>query len=116
MEADLSRYHQIDYRDRWRLDEHGRPRLTLRMIAVRVRHLPLDSATAIAVNGEPGWDRLHVLTADVWSALTGKEHPALAVARKSRGKFLSAERVKAILAARRRARERKRKIEAGEIT
>ena len=48
VEADLSRYHHIDYRDRGRFGPDGRRLLTLRMILVRVRHLPPESATAIA--------------------------------------------------------------------
>lgn len=116
MEADLSRYYGIDYRDRWRQDEIGRPRLTLRMIAVRVRHLPPDSAVVVAINGEPGWTRDQVLTADVWSALAGKEHAALAAARKSQGRTMTAEFLNALGAARRRLRERKQKIASGEIT
>ncbi len=116
MEADLSRYYGIDYRDRWRLDEHGHPRLTLRMILVRLRHLPGDSATAIATKGEPEWTRLEVLITDLWSAWAGKEHPAIAKARRSSRRFQPAERLRAFGDARRRRRERKRKIAAGEIT
>jgi hypothetical protein len=74
VEADLSRFHQIDYRDRWRFDEHGR-RLTLRMIAVRVRHLPADSATAMALGGS-GWTVGDFLAADQFRALAGQAHPA----------------------------------------
>lgn len=117
MEADLARYYQTDIRDRWRTDEHGRPRLTLRMIAVRIRHLPPDSATATALNdGEQVWARRDVLTADLYNALTGKEHPLLADARRSAEKKPDSAWSRAIAAAKARINERKRKIEAGEIT
>lgn len=117
MEADLARYYHVDLLDRWRTDLEGRPLLTLRQIAVRVRHLPPDSAVAVALNGgEAGWTRDQVLLTDIWSTWNGKEHPALALARRSRGRIPTAERLRRLVAARRRARDRRRRIARGEIT
>jgi hypothetical protein len=67
MEADLSRYHRIDLRDLWRTDDDGNPRLTLRQVWARLRHLPRDSAFAILDNGgtEP-WSISDHLAADLW--------------------------------------------------
>lgn len=117
MEADLQRFYGVDYRDRWRPDEHGRPRLTLRRLHVLVAHLPPDSATAAVVgDGEPGWSRSDVLLTDLWSAWTGKEHPRIARARRSHGRPVSADRMRRLREARARARDRRRRIESGEIT
>jgi hypothetical protein len=115
VEADLTRYYQVDIRDRWRYDEHDRPLLTLRRLSVLIRHLPDDSATAVAINGEPGWTRGEVLLADLWSAFTGKEHPALGRARKS-SKAKSASWITRIATARARLARRRHRIESGEIT
>ena len=111
MEVDLSRYHQIDYRDRWRFDENGCRKLTLRMIAVRVKHLPADSATAIATGGT-GWTLTDHLLADVFHATGGNPHPWKP--KQAKGSDPAREKVKQ--AARARARERQRAIDAGEIT
>jgi hypothetical protein len=111
VESDLSRYHHIDYRDRWRRDSGGRRRLTLRMISVRIRHLPPDSATAIALGG-PGWRLEHYLAAHLFHATAGKPHPMLPKPEKA----ASAERDKKIRKAKARARERQRALDAGEIT
>ena len=110
-EADLSRYHHIDYRDRWRFGPDGRRLLTLRMILVRVRHLPPESATAIAYGG-PGWQLSDFLLAHLFHATTGKPHPALP----AHSPIASPEREKSLRAGRARARERQRAIDAGEIT
>lgn len=112
VEADLSRYHGIDYRDRWRFDVEGRRRLTLRMIRVRVTHLPPDSAVHKALGG-PGWSVNDYLTADVFHANSGKPHPA-----RPSGKSAvveSPERRRKVRDARRRARARRKAIERGEI-
>lgn len=111
VESDLSQYHQIDYRDRWRFDPNGRRLLTLRMIAVRVRRLPPDSACAIESGGS-GWRIGDYLLAHLFQATTGKPHPALPEA----SPIASPAREKALRAGRARARERQRAIDAGEIT
>ena len=111
MEVDLSRYHQIDYRDRWRFDENGRRKLTLRMIAVRVKHLPADSATAIATGGT-GWTLTDHLLADVFHAAGGNPHPW----KPKQDKGSDPAHQKAKQAAKGRQRERQRAIDAGEIT
>jgi len=119
VEADLSRFHGIDIRDRWRF-EHGRRVLTLRMIAVRVRHLPADSAVrTLERDGQPAWNLEHVLLAHVWQAAAHSKtpHPALASAAKrvDRARQTSPERRAAMANARQRAAERRRRIEAGEL-
>ena len=112
MEVDLSRYHNgLDYRDRWRFDSEGRRKLTLRMIAVRVKHLPADSATAIATGGT-GWTLTDHLIADVFHATSGNPHPW----KPAQAKGSDPAREKAKQAAKARARERQRAIDAGEIT
>jgi len=111
VESDLSRYHQIDYRDRWRFDADGARKLTLRMIAVRVKHLPPDSATAIATGGT-GWTLADHLLADVYHVTAHEVHPW----KPKQDKGSDPEREKAKRAARARARERQRAIDAGEIT
>jgi hypothetical protein len=111
VEVDLSRYHQIDYRDRWRFDENGARKLTLRMIAVRVKHLPADSATAKATGGT-GWTLTDHLLADVFHATGGNPHPW----KPKQAKGSDPERAKRVRAAKARARERQRAIDAGEIT
>jgi len=111
VESDLSRYHNIDYRDRWRFDPNGRRKLTLRMIAARVRHLPPDSATAIA-SGGAGWTTGDYLLAHVFQAMSGEPHPALP----KTPRVADPVRARRLREARARARERQRAIDAGEIT
>lgn len=69
-----------DIRDLWRYDEHGRRRLTLRMIYVRVLHLPATSALAIDANGgKMPWSLTDHLLADLWyldaKQLAGRKAP-----------------------------------------
>lgn len=68
MEADLDRFYQRDLRDLWRGS------LTLRQIAVRLRHLPADSAIRRALD-IPDWSTTDYLLSDVVHALTGQPHP-----------------------------------------
>lgn len=111
VEADLSRYHHIDYRDRWRFDDQGRRRLTLRMIAARVRHLPPESATAVSLGGA-AWSTTDYLLSDLFHATAGAPHPS----RPKPGRRVdSPERLKKKQAALRRRRERQRAIAAGEL-
>jgi len=111
VESDLSRYHNIDYRDRRRFDPDGRRKLTLQMIAVRVRYLPPDSATARA-EGSSGRTDVEVLLMDLYGAMTGEQHPRYP----KDSKAVDPEREKHLRAARIRAHERQRAIDAGEIT
>ncbi|OCH81004.1 hypothetical protein A9310_19785 [Gordonia sp. UCD-TK1] len=86
MEADMSRFHQLDLRDLWRRDEQGRPRLTYRMVYVRVKALPATSALAINANGgKRPWTVSEYLLADLWELQANrgikrgarpKRHPA----------------------------------------
>ena len=111
MESDLSQYHHIDYRDRWRFGPDGRRLLTLRMIAVRVSYLPPDAA-CVTKSGGSGWHIGDYLLADLFHATTGKPHPALPTS----SPIANPAREKALRAGRARARERQRAIDAGEIT
>jgi len=111
VEADLSRYHQIRYSNRWRFDPDGRRLLTLREIAVRVKYLPPDSATSIALGGS-GWRLEHFLAAHIFQATTGNPHPALP----TQSPIADPVRAKQMRDAKARARERQRALDAGEIT
>lgn len=67
----------LDYRDRFRFDEDGLRRLTLRQIHVRLAHAPLNSPLAIAQNG----GRLphtgeELLLMDLFEAVTKVRHPS----------------------------------------
>jgi hypothetical protein len=111
VESDLSRYHQIDYRDRWRFDANGSRRLTLRMIHVRLKSLPLDSAVAI-VEGSGGWTLEHYLTAQLWEVQTGEPHPAKPKHEKAIDPQVAQARKAALI----RKREREAAIAEGRIT
>jgi hypothetical protein len=111
VEADLSRYHGLDYRDRWRFDAEGRRVLTLRMISARVKHLPADSATSHALGGS-GWRVGDYLLAHLFQATCGEPHPALPESQI----VADPAREKRRLAGVARAHERQRAIDSGEIT
>lgn len=112
MESDLQVHcNGIDYRDRWRFDENGARRLTLRRIGVLVRHLPIDSATAMAT-GSNGWTLADHLLADVYQAIAREPHPG----KPKQAKGSDPVHEKAKREAKARARERQRAIDAGEIT
>lgn len=127
VEADLQRFFGLDYRDRWRLDERGRPRLTLRRIAVLLlRHPPLEGAVAWLINDQrTPWRREHHQLDDlrllIWSVFAEKgakppidpDRPT--GQRKGRDRN-DPERLRKLADARRRAAERRRLIAAGEIT
>ena len=116
MEADLQRWYQLDYRDRWHPDR--RQRLTLRRLLVLVFRLPGESATMRALNdGKPVIDSLvQIFLADIWqaSAQSKKPHPLIADARQaSKSKRVTADRRVLLAAAKRRARERRMTMEGG---
>lgn len=85
MEADLSQFHNIDLRDRWRRLPDGSRALTLRMLNVRIRRLPPESAVAtIARDNAVHWSNEALLLADIWQAVVPvkpgqqrKPHPRL---------------------------------------
>lgn len=117
MEADLSRYYRIDYRDRWRFDEFGQRLLTLRMIRVRVKHLPPQSALGQALGLDTGWTVGDYLLADVFKALTGKNHPARPKPTKQRRQRVpDRKRAEKLAAAKRRKAAREAAIARGELT
>ena len=84
--------------------------LTLRRLGVLVRHLPVDSSTAMAT-GSTGWTLADHLLADVFHATAGKPHPGLPKV----DEVSDPKHVRAIRDAKARARERQRAIDAGEI-
>ncbi|HEY9314639.1 hypothetical protein [Williamsia sp.] len=98
----------------WRFDEEGRRKLTLRMIFVRIRHLPHTSALAIDSNdGQYPWTLTDHLIADLWALKNrelrgkkGKDHPGRPKVAKS--KQVSPERQRSLTAARRRLAARRR--------
>jgi len=77
---------------------------------VLLSHLPLDSAVARA-EGSSGLSYTEILLMDLWSAKTGKLHPAYP----KNAKAVDPEHEKRVRSARVRARERQRAIDAGEI-
>lgn len=81
------------------------------MIAVRLAHVPFDSATKLALGGT-GWGLEHYLTAHLWHASVGDPHPWLP----GQAKVVDPNRAKAIRGGKQRAAERRRAIAAGEIT
>lgn len=118
VEADLSRYHHLDLRDRYAFDESGRRKLTVRMIAVRVKHLPPESAVMTALrDGRAHWSLTDQLVAHVWQAVArSKEpHPLLADAMRNQPRQIDPRRELRLRAARRRAAKRRARIDAGEL-
>ncbi|AXH47240.1 tail assembly chaperone [Gordonia phage DelRio] len=107
IEADLSRFHHIDYRDRWRRDSDGVRRLTLRMIYVRVLRLPADSALSLHYSeGQSAWDLHAHLIADLIKHMVGVEYTARPVDADDKKRAETAEQ--AAEAERRRAAARER--------
>lgn len=67
----------VRYSDRWRFDEYGSRRLTLREIWVMLKDLPGDSRVVKRLNGgRARWDDGTFLIADLIQVWTGKPHPA----------------------------------------
>ncbi len=115
MEADLARFYGVDVRDRWRRLPDGSRALTLRMIAVRLEHLPPESALAGKVRGgEPHWALEHVLLAHNWQAVTRSKQPhpmmARAARKAARRQVVTPEREGRLREARARARARRRRL------
>jgi hypothetical protein len=111
VESDLQRYYRIDYRDRWRFDQNSHRLLTLRRIGVLLGQLPPDCAVARA-EGSSGRTNVEILLMDLYGATTGVQHPLYP----KTAKAFDPEREKRMRAAKVRARERQRAIDAGEIT
>ncbi|MFJ1581787.1 hypothetical protein ACIOC1_00420 [Streptomyces sp. NPDC088197] len=100
-------------RDYWRRDRGGRRLLTLRQIAVRVRHLPPASAVARALGGS-GWSTTDYLLSDVFHAHAGTAHPARPTPDAEHAE--APDRRRARTAALARKRQREQDIAAGRIT
>jgi hypothetical protein len=98
IESDLRSRWRLEYADRWRLDDAGRPALTLRAIWTCIRRSLPTSALAVADNhGREVWTAQTFATARVWEALTGKPYEGRP--------FTEAEVAKAIQAMQQRAAE-----------
>lgn len=77
IESDLHRFWGIDYRDRWRFDENGCRRLTLRQVFARLSNPPRESRLAIALNGGKELQSDTALAVmDLQEAFTGRRHPS----------------------------------------
>lgn len=71
VEADLQRFYGVNFCD------YYTGKLSLRRLSVLLHHLPIDAATVRkATKLDPGWDTKAFLLADIFAAVTGKEHPA----------------------------------------
>lgn len=87
--------------------------MTLRRLGSYVSRLPPESATVRALGGD-GFTMTDLLLMDVFHATARKPHPARP---SSRGNAVaSAEKAERIRKAKRRAAQRRRAIERGEIT
>ena len=101
MEADLARYYQIDYRDRYRTTPAGRPRLSTRRLLLLVDHLPPESWFASERAGRYPLSREQAATYDLYAVWTGNPHPYPA----AKAEAERAERKKQLIA--RKSQERK---------
>lgn len=78
---------------------------------MRLNHLPDAAATRLAEGGT-GWDLNNYLTAHLFQATAGEEHPWLPKTEN----HVTAEHTKIIAAAKRRRAERQQAIAEGRIT
>lgn len=77
IESDLDRFWGIDYRDRFRFDDDGRRRLTLRQIYARLVEPPRESRLSIAANnGKEPVSGTAIAVMDLWEVWTRKRHPS----------------------------------------
>ena len=111
VEADLLRYYQVDYLDRWRGG------LSLRRLRNLLFNLPPDSATSTALRGGTAWWPVEAhLIDDLRIALTStkkdtsKPHPARPQPPRKRG---GPDRARKLADARRRAQQRREKAKEG---
>lgn len=102
VEADLQRFHQTDYRDRFR-PAGGASQLTVRRLLVLVESLPAEAAFHAAREDRAAASLTANAVMDVWESLTGKKHPGRASTSQRRAQ--AAEKVERarIIARRRRA-------------
>ena len=67
----------VDYRDRWRYDADGRPRLTLRQIHVRLSNASPQCPLGIAQNGgKRPFTGTELLLMDLYEAVARTAHPS----------------------------------------
>jgi hypothetical protein len=104
VEADLQRFYNLDYRQRWRGN------LTLRRLCVLIRFLPEHSAVALIMrDGRAAWGLEAHLLDDVRMTLVGakaKQHPL----RPRPERIHTPERQRKLKDARRRARIRRQSL------
>lgn len=73
VESDLDRFWNRDYRDRWRFDDTGARKLTLRQIYCRISNSPADSALAISMGRRSPTE---LLLMDIYEPIAGRVHPS----------------------------------------
>lgn len=102
MEADFARFYPgIDYLDRYRRTEAGRPRLSTRKLLLLVDHLPPESAFVSARAERYPMSREQAALYDLYAAFSGKQHPYPNVLKKER----EAERKAELIASKRKERQ-----------
>lgn len=122
MEAELQRFCGVDYRDRWRFDEHGRRRLTLRRVFRLFQGFPETESRLVWLlvnDGQPIWPVTAHIVDDLRIAMTSDKkrqsppHPARFSKKKVRSGWGDPKRIRSLMAARQRARARRLQL-AGE--
>ena len=121
IEADLALHGHRRYSDRWRFDEFGCRRLTLREIWNCLRGIPPGkSVLATALNGgRPVLDQTEILLADLWTAMTGQLHPqhpaaiAAAAAEEAKQERREQKRLERVAAKRLREAQQRGEVIAG---
>lgn len=94
VEVDFARFYPgIDYLDRYRKTEAGRPRLSTRKLLLLVDHLPPESAFSSAVNERYPMSREQAAMYDLFAAFTGKPHPYPDALKQERKAKRKAERI-----------------------
>jgi hypothetical protein len=104
VEADLQRFHGIDYRDRFR-PGGGASHLTIRRLLVLVEFLPAESQFHAAREDRSAASLTANAVMDVWESLTNQKHPGRASTAQRRQQAIeAAERTRLIARRRREAR------------
>lgn len=119
VEADFARFYPgIDYRDRYRRNQQGRPRLSVRRLLLLVDRLPPESWFASEMAERYPLSREQAALYDVYAALAGEKHPYPTALKQQRDRARKAELIAAkkadrqaqntrYMAAARRAQERR---------
>lgn len=112
VEADLQRFHAVDYRDRFR-PAGGPSRLTVRRLLVLVEFLPAEAQFHAAREDRSAASLTANAVMDVWESLTNQKHPGRASAAQRRQQATeAAERARLIARRRRQARAHNARFQA----